>query len=79
MDDGGLAAVGLTTALTSPIITPTMSSSTTIAPASFDFDQIHVAHGWTDCIDWQDLMNRVHARRISDAEMAQLVNPILNR
>ncbi|KAF2788811.1 hypothetical protein K505DRAFT_393833, partial [Melanomma pulvis-pyrius CBS 109.77] len=27
------------------------------------------------CIDWDDLMEKVRTRRISDAEMAQLVNP----
>ncbi|KAF2845812.1 hypothetical protein T440DRAFT_434131 [Plenodomus tracheiphilus IPT5] len=27
------------------------------------------------CVDWNDLMERVQARRISDAEMALLVNP----
>jgi hypothetical protein len=27
------------------------------------------------CVDWDDLMEKVQTRRISNAEMAQLVNP----
>lgn len=29
------------------------------------------------CVDWDDLMERVQARRVSNAEMALLVNPDL--
>ncbi|KAI1266570.1 hypothetical protein F5Y18DRAFT_381936 [Xylariaceae sp. FL1019] len=28
-----------------------------------------------DCVDWEDLMQKPESRRVSDAEMAMLVNP----
>lgn len=29
------------------------------------------------CVDWEDLMGKVASRRVSDADMAELVNPSL--